>query len=222
MKRRVGCNWETEFEILRAEEIFAEFDRLAHEEKLEFDRQERNKVRRANNLAKALRIRPRLYAVKAFNEWATTQLGEDEWGDLTPRNNEVKAMYAKKAKLLWVITSLFKYWAFNERPYPTFKANKRTLTLSYLSKQYDKFLEDLQERVRQENWDRKRFRVRARREAIKNGKQNKPFDHRLQSTVSSLLALRYGTRLPDLLRLPECLREPPPTLAQGHGKDRDE
>lgn len=197
MKRRRIPEWAAEFERLRAEEIFAQFDEMALEQRLADEQAEKTRIRRERNLRKALRIRSRLYVAQDFDIWANP-VEIDEWGDLRPRDNRVKANYVRKAKLIWVLATLYNYWAFDLRPVAGFKVNKRTMTHSYLCDLYDKYLGDLDERVRQDNWDRKRAKVRARREAVEKGKIAKPFDHPLKGQLSEVLTLRYGIGSPTI------------------------
>jgi len=198
MKRKLPA-WLAEFELLQAQEVMDDFDAMIHEEALRVEKAERYRLKRERNMLKALRIRPRLYRVQSFDIWANAeQQGEDDWGDLTPRNNEVKALYARKAKLVWILTTLFNYWSFDYRP-TDFRPNKKTLTFSYLSKRYDEYLEQLKEQVRQDNWDRKRARVKAAREKREQRKAKSPFDHRVKSRISEMLTLRFGASGPTIL-----------------------
>jgi hypothetical protein len=216
IKRRRIPQWQAEFELLEAQSIFDDFDQLAQEEKLAEEKRERYRLKRERNLRKALRIRPRLYRVQNLDPWAETSHipAEDDWGDRRPRYEAVKAFHARKDRLLWVLTSLYNYWSFDYVQGQSFKPNKRTLTFSFLADKYDTILDELRERVRQENWDRKRARVKSRREKREQGKVAKPFNTGLKSRLSEMLTLRFGASGPDIVYAPRVSDVPSEALAQ--------
>lgn len=202
MTRRRIPEWMGQFLLMEHQEILDVFDQMAHEKKLQDEQRERYRVRRGRNLKKALRIRPKLYAVRDFDIWAKSKIqGEDEWGDLGPRNREVKRLYAKRSRLLWIISTMYNYWAFDEKSNGLVKATRRTLTLSYLSKKYEEYLDTHRDNVRGKLWDYKQARHRARKEK-REAKKNKgkgPFDHRLKSSLTEMLAVRAGAGRAEII-----------------------
>lgn len=200
MTRRRIPEWMGQFLLMEHQEILDVFDQMAHEKKLQDEQRERYRVRRERNLKKALRIRPRLYAVRDFDIWAKAKIqGEDEWGDLGPRDREIKRLHAKKFRLLWIISTMYNYWAFDEKSNGLIKATKRTLTLSYLSKKYEEYLDTHRDNVRGKLWDYKQARHRARKEKREAERAKQNITSILKSSISEVLAVRAGAGRAEII-----------------------
>jgi len=223
MTRRRIPLWEAEFELLQAQEIFDEFDRLAQEEKTLHEKQERYRIRREANRVKALRLINRIGVVRGFDVWEKTKhIEPDFWGDPIPRHDEIKKLYAKQNRILWTLYALYQYWMFDE-PYIGSEPRKG-IRYSVQRRIYKKHLKVHHEKIKQANWDRKRARVKSRRENTERNKALKPFGDRLQGKVSELLTLRYGVGVPEIIVRPRDTVISKEALAQefGIGKDRHE
>lgn len=128
-----------------------------------FEADEKERARVARNRAKASRLLGRIERVRAFDIWeATKHIDRNFYGENDKRNTRVKQLYAKKNRIEWMLTAIYKFWAFDE----TVVGFNPRLGLKRWSRIRKKFLlmrEEHHERVLQIKWDIKRQRVRAAR-----------------------------------------------------------
>lgn len=144
---------------LDLEYVFSGFHREALEER---KREQRERERREANRAKAMRLAMRLEVVRRFDIWkATEHIGPNFFGDNSKRYARVKQLYAKKARIEWILSSLYTYWMHGYVRPGTFP--KKGLTYSKYRKVYMGHKDTLQEKIKQEKWDKKRAKVRKRR-----------------------------------------------------------
>lgn len=142
--------------------FFAELDEMIRQDALALARLERYWAKRAANLPKAQRLHKRMCLVRDFDIWeATKHIVPDFFDNCDERYEAVKALHTKRERILWVLTVMYNYWG-HDHVLPG--ANPRKgMKYSKQRKLYLGLLDKLAEKVKQDNWDRKRARVRERR-----------------------------------------------------------
>lgn len=149
----------------------------------EADRVERYRARRRRNGPAALRVLSRLRKVESIDLFKMTQ---EEWipdffGEKHLQFERVKELHLKKARLVWFLTGLYQYLAFDFEGHGW--TIRRGIKYSRHRKVWYRLLETHRENVRQQKWDRKRAKVQRRRK----GKIEK-----VDSSVKTLYELRRG------------------------------
>ena len=149
--------------------FFADIDEMIHTETLAKAREERYRAKRERNSVKARRIHLRLNRVLAFDPWKhTADIKPDVFGDNHERIEAVKELANKRGRIAWVLWCMYHHWMFNvlapgARPYGNKYSKHRRL--------WFKYHDEVQERARQARWDKKRKRVRNRRNKVKLDKR---------------------------------------------------
>lgn len=142
--------------------FFRTLERQIEQEKREARRAERNRLRRERNASKAASLLVRIRRVQAMDLYKMTEhVPTNFFGERGPQFEEVKRLYNKKARILWFLQGLYKYWMFDYEGQGW--SSKRGFRYSKHRKHYDKMFEGHLEKMRQRRWDEKRAKVRARR-----------------------------------------------------------
>lgn len=138
-------------------------------EKIRVEKEERYWARRRINVRRALHIQKWLNRVKNIDLFQmTAHIEPNFFGDKKAQFDEVKRLYEKKTRIVWVLSGLHHYLAFDEHLVK--QTQHKKLTYSAFRKVYYKQLEKHRENIRQAKWDAKRARVRARREGSNHNK----------------------------------------------------
>lgn len=171
MRRRKGHeDFFSDLALIEASDFLDDCDELIHEMALEAERQRRYQHKRQVNAAKALRIHKRFQRVMAFDPWkATAHIPTDVFGDNYVRLAEVKRLMNKQLRISWILWAIYHYWMFDVLSPGSKKYGKR---YSLHRKLWYRHIDALQEKILQDRWNRKRERVRARRNKEKLRKRN--------------------------------------------------
>lgn len=142
--------------------FFRILERQIKREEREAKRAERNRIRRERNASKAARILTRIHKVQAIDLYKMTQhIPTNFFGERGPQFEAVKKLYNKKARILWFLQGLYKYWMFDYEGQGW--SARRGFQYSRHRKHYTTMLELHTEKMKQRRWDEKRAKVRARR-----------------------------------------------------------
>lgn len=143
-------------------QFFDDLDAIRDANLREQQRLERYRARREANEKKAHRVLLRLRRVQAIDLFKLTQhIVPDFFGSKQIQFDRVKEIYEKKARIVWHLSGLYRYLAFDveDRGW----AAIRGFHYSRHRKRWFKLLEEHREKVRQQKWDLKRAKVRQRR-----------------------------------------------------------
>lgn len=198
VKRRVRlCGFNSDldamYEKMFGGQFFDDLDDIRVNTIKEQKRLERYKARRAANETKAYRILLRLRRVEAIDLFEMTQdIIPNFFGEKDMQFDEVKRLYLKKARIIWFLTGLYKYWAFDYEGQGW--SAKRGFGYKRHRDYYYTLLEVHYEKMRQQRWDLKRAKVRTRR--------NKGEDKGMSKERAMLYALRreMGNNVPMPVR----------------------
>lgn len=163
--------------------FFDNLDKIKDNAKREAIRLERYRARRAINVDKAYRILRRLRRVEAIDLYKMTQhIEPDFFGEKHIQFDAVKKLHDKKHRLVWFLKGLYIYLAFDQES-PGW-SSKRGFSYSRHRAHYERLYEGHMNKLRQEKWDLKRAKVRARR--------NKDKKEGVDPQKTALYALRRG------------------------------
>jgi hypothetical protein len=147
---------------IHGSEFFADLRKLHDEE-----RKKRERI--AKRLNRASRLLSRIKAVESFDIWErTSHIDRDFFGNNDTRNERVKQLFAKKARIHWVLVAMYNCIAFDY--VPPGRKRSRYLRWSKCNLEYRANLEQHRENVLQRKWDAKRAKVRKRRESVESRK----------------------------------------------------
>lgn len=150
-------------EKLYRAKFFDDCDAMTADLERERLRLERYRARRKANGDRAYRILLRLRKVLAIDLHRMTQHIEPDWfGEKHLQFAEIKRLYDKKARIAWFLTGLYNYLAFDYEGQGW--SSKRGFKYSRHRAHYYKLLDTHRENLRQQKWDKKRERIRSRRE----------------------------------------------------------
>lgn len=182
--------------------FFEELDGLILEEKQELARMKKYREKSDRMLRKAQHIKPRLDKVLDFDIWknARINVGRDFWSTSDDVATEVKRLYAKRDRLIWVLCGWYNHLIGGNPATGTWydpPGMNKPYKFVRLCKRYDAFIDNMQERIKQEKWDAKRARVRARREKL-NGHYGKKTRDPKATALATILKLRHGMYDPSV------------------------
>lgn len=161
--------------------FFDDLDDMIRKDIREIERQQRYEARRNLNAAKARRIHTRIVRVRAFDPWAKTEhIKPDVFGDNYERKSAIMALENKRLRIHWVLWAMYHYWMFDESTKGAKRYGKR---YSLYRKLFDRHVALYAEKLKQDKWDKKRAKVRARR---KNTPRAKMPTTRVQDVIDHL------------------------------------
>ena len=163
--------------------FFRDLDKIRDTDSHDRERLARHRARRQANIKKSERVLKRLHKVQDMDLYRMTQHIEPDWfGDKHEQFQAVKELHTKKTRIVWFLKGLYVYLAFDQEIDGW--AVKRGFHYKRHRAYHAKVMEGLSERIRQEKWDLKRAKVRARRKKL--------VDTGVSPEKAALYALRRG------------------------------
>lgn len=188
--------------LVPAQDFIDDVDALIEAKRVEDERLRKYWAKRNVNADQARRIHKRLTAVLSVDAWDKTKhIPCDVFGDQHERIQAIIEIENKKLRIAWVLWAMYHWLMFDELFPGAKKYGKR---YSRYRKLWHHYHDDLQERVRQERWDAKRERVRARREKrrIKKRYAKRTADETLAALKERIDVQRVITDLEPMADLP--------------------
>jgi hypothetical protein len=144
--------------------------------------------RRTRDVGKAHRIYPRLLKVREFDSWDKTKhIEPDFFGDKHEQFKAVKTLELKRRRIEWILWAMYHSWMFGV---PCLGTKKYGSRYSMYRKLWYKHAEALAEQMKQQFWDRKRERVRSRRNKVKKRNSRKTAEETLAVLKASRLKVQ--------------------------------
>ncbi len=142
--------------------------------------------RRITNGPRAGRVLARLRRVEAIDLFKMTQhIKPDFFQSKRKQFDAVIELGEKKGRIVWYLNALYNYLAFDDDRH--FLPYLGTNSYSHHRAYYYELLEDLAEKVKQAKWDKKKARVRARRDKMLKTKDGTPYA--IQRGVNNILVI---------------------------------
>jgi hypothetical protein len=149
---------------------FWDLEEAKAREREQREKEEHYWARRRVNLHRALHFQVWLKRVEKIDLFKmTAHIEPNFFGEKQAQFDAVKKLHEKKARLIWVLSALHHYLAFDHHLFK--QTQNKKLTYSAYRRVYLKQLEKHRENIKQAKWDAKRARVRDKRLGIKRGKK---------------------------------------------------